>query len=78
MYGRNNTNIFSNNSTNNMNQSYNNSNTNNKLGTYRTEYRYGEPSALLLNSLFYWKENQPTSIVTREETLHLVSTELRV
>lgn len=86
MYGRNN--IFSNNSSGNYGSSnyggssnnYSNYRTNTQkgIGSYRLDYRYEEPPSYLTNCVAQWKENLPSSIVAREETIHLTTTELRI
>lgn len=50
------------------------------LGTYRLNvYRDTDPpSALMISVTNQWKEIYPYSIVTREKTIHLSVTELRI
>jgi hypothetical protein len=47
------------------------SNNNIKLGSYRLEYRYGEPPSEITNCVSQWRDYPPFSIINRPETLHL-------
>ena len=82
-YSNNNNNSNYNNNSSNYNSSYSNNNgyrNNNQkgLGSYRLDYKYEEPPNYLVNSVPQWKDNLPASIVAREETIHLTTTELRI
>jgi hypothetical protein len=58
--------------------SFSSSNQSQSIGTYRTNYKYGEGSSegmIAINN--NWKEFQPFSIVARERTVHLGLVELR-
>jgi hypothetical protein len=77
MFGRDN--IFSNSRDNRDNRSYGGGGGGGgKVGSQRLEYRTGEPAPYLLSMVAQWKDQPPSSIVTREETLHLTPTELRI
>lgn len=83
MYGRGN--IFSSSNNNNYgNNNYGNNNNNNnygnqsRLGSNRLDYRYEEPQSYLTSIISQWRDQPPSSIVTREQTLHLTPTELRI
>jgi len=51
---------------------------NNKLGSYRLDYRYEEPPSYITSLVSIWKEIPPSTIVSKEETLHMTITELRI
>jgi len=47
------------------------SNSNIKVGSFRLEYRYGEPPSEIISCVPQWREYPPLSIISRPETLHL-------
>lgn len=73
-YNSNNNNSNSNNNSynNNFNSSYNRNEE--RLGSYRGDYKYEEPPTYLTAIISNWKSYPPLSIVTREEFLHLTVT----
>jgi hypothetical protein len=50
---------------------------NTQVGSYRLEYKFEEPPTYITSVFTQWRDFAPSSIVTKEQVLHLSITEFR-